>query len=192
MAAPAHVLTGKDGKITGLEVAKTIPGKYDAKGRRAPVVTDEKFVVPCDTIIKAIGERPDRALTKALGVATTNWGSVQADPWTLQTSNPKVWAGGDYVSGAANVATAMGYGKKAAKMMDRALTGLDRFAELWPQFEFDQTLPPPSQGGARNPARLLAPADRQGNVEVSPTFTEWQAKAECLRCLRCDIKAEAK
>jgi NADH-quinone oxidoreductase subunit F len=189
MAAPLRVITNKDGKISGLEVAKTIPGKYDTRGRRAPVVTKETYVVHCDTIIKAIGEKPNGALTKALGLETTSWGTLKVDPWTLQTSNPKVYAGGDYVSGAANVATAMGYGKKAAKMIDRQLTGENRFEELWPKFEYDNSVPPPSQGGPRNPARLIPAAERKGNVEVSPTFTEWQAKAECLRCLRCDIKS---
>ena len=118
----------------------------------------------------------------------TSWGSVKVDPWTLQTSNPKIYAGGDYASGATNVATAMGAGKKAAKVIDRQLTGLDRFEELWPKFDYDHTVPPPSQGGPRNPARLIPLEQRRGNVEVSPTFTEWQAKAECFRCLRCDIK----
>jgi NADH dehydrogenase FAD-containing subunit len=127
-------------------------------------------------------------LTKALGLATTSWGSLKVDPWTLQTSNPKIYAGGDYVTGATNVSTTMGAGKKAAKMIDRQLTGLDRFEVLWPKFDYDHTIPPPSQGGPRNPARLIPPEQRRGNVEVSPTFTEWQAKAECFRCLRCDIK----
>jgi NADH-quinone oxidoreductase subunit F len=185
MAAPLRLVTDKTGKLTGLEVAKTIPGKHDSKGRRVPVVTKDTYLIPCDAIIKAIGEKPDSTLQ--LG-----FDARKVDPWTLQTSNPKVYAGGDYVSGAANVATAMGYGKKAAKQIDRALTGLDRFEELWPKFEYDQTIPPPSQGGARNPARAIPPEQRVGNTEVSPTFTEWQAKAECLRCLRCDIKVEAK
>jgi hypothetical protein len=188
MAAPLRVVTNSTGKVTGLEVAKTIPGKYDARGRRAPVLTEDKYVVPCDTIIKAIGERPECQLSKSLGLAMTSWGSLKVDPWTLQTSNPKIYAGGDYVTGAANVSTTMGAGKKAAKMIDRQLTGLDRFEELWPKFDYDHTIPPPSQGGPRNPARLIAPEQRHGNVEVSPTFTEWQARAECFRCLRCDIK----
>jgi hypothetical protein len=86
----------------------------------------------------------------------------------------------------------MGWGKKAAKSIDRALTGEDRFEKLWPHFHYDQTLPPAGQGGGRNPARLLPVEERRGNwVDVSPTFTEWQAKAECFRCLRCDIKAPA-
>jgi NADH-quinone oxidoreductase subunit F len=105
-----------------------------------------------------------------------------------------VGGAGDVIAGAANVSTAMGWGKKAAKTMDRALTGEDRFEKLWPQFDYSQIIPPASQGGSRNPARLLPVEERRGTwVDVSPTFTEWQAKAECFRCLRCDIKApEAK
>jgi len=190
MAAPVRILVAQDGRITALEVAKTVPGKCDARGRRAPVVTKETYLVPCDTIIRAIGEKPDGRLTRALGLETTAQGTLQVDPWTLQTSHPKVYAGGDYVSGPANVATAMSSGKRAARMIDRALTGRDRFDELWPRFTYDHTAPPPAQGGPRNPARLLPVAERRsGAGEVSPTFTEWQAKAECLRCLRCDIKS---
>jgi NADPH-dependent glutamate synthase beta subunit-like oxidoreductase len=188
MIAPLRLVTDKTGRLTGLEVAKTVPGKFDARGRRAPVVTKDTYIIPCDAIVKAIGEKADSKLTSVLGLETTKWGTVKTDPWTFQTSNPKVYAGGDYITGAANVSTAMGWGKKAAKQIDLQLTGLDRFAELWPQFEFDQTIPPSSQGGARNPARVIPPTERIGNVDVSPTFTEWQAKAECLRCLRCDIK----
>jgi NADH-quinone oxidoreductase subunit F len=189
MAAPVRVVTDQNGRITGMEVAKTVPGKFDSRGRRSPVVTKDTYVVECETIIKAIGERQDEVLTKSLGLELTPWGSLKVDPWTLQTSHPKVFAGGDYTTGAANVSTAMGYGKKAARMIDRQLTGLDRFEELWPKFEYSHTVPPPGQGGSRNPARLLSVEERRGNyVDVSPTFMEWQARAEALRCLRCDIK----
>ena len=147
-------------------------------------------MVACDTIIKAIGEKQDKALTKTLGLELTPWGSLKVDPWTLRTSHPKVFAGGDYITVAANVSTAMGYGKKAAEMIDRQLTGLDRFEELWPTFECCHTVPPTGQGGSRTATRVLAVEERRGNyVDVSPTFTEWQARGETLRCLRCDIKA---
>jgi NADPH-dependent glutamate synthase beta subunit-like oxidoreductase len=190
MAAPLRIITDKSGRITGLEVAKTVPGKYDSRGRRSPVVTKETYVIPCNTVIKAIGERPDSVVTKALGLETTSWNSLKVNPWTHQTNHPKVYAAGDYVTGSANVSTAMGWGKKAAKTIDRALTGEDRFEKLWPHFDYDQTIPPTGQGGGRNPARLLPVEERRGTwVDVSPTFTEWQAKAECYRCLRCDIKA---
>jgi len=44
------------------------------------VSTKESYVVPCDTIIKAIGERAEKPLTKALGLALTDWGTLQVDP----------------------------------------------------------------------------------------------------------------
>ncbi len=190
MAAPVRIVTDQNGCITGMEVARTVPGEFDSRGRRSPVVTKDTYVVECDTILKAIGEKQDRALTKTLGLELTPWGSLKVDPWTLRTSHPKVFAGGDYITGAANVSTAMGYGKKAAEMIDRQLTGLDRFEELWPKFECSHTVPPPGQGGSRTPTRVLSVEERRGKyVDVSPTFTEWQARGEALRCLRCDIKA---
>jgi NADH-quinone oxidoreductase subunit F len=190
MAAPVRIITDKNRRITGLEAAKTVAGKFDSRGRRSPVITKETYVIPCDTVIKAIGEKADSTVTQALGLETTSRNTLKVNPWTHQTNHPKVYAAGDYVTGAANVSIAMGWGKKAAKSIDRALTGEDRFEKLWPHFDYSQTLPPSGQGGGRNPARLLPVEERRGTwVDVSPTFTEWQAKAECYRCLRCDIKA---
>jgi len=190
MAAPVRIITDKNRRITGLETAKTVAGKFDSRGRRSPVITKETYVIPCDTVIKAIGEKADSTVTQALGLETTSRNTLKVNPWTHQTSHPKVYAAGDYVTGSANVSIAMGWGKKAAKSIDRALTGEDRFEKLWPHFDYSQTIPPAGQGGGRNPERLLPVEERRGTwVDVSPTFTEWQAKAECFRCLRCDIKA---
>jgi len=190
MAAPLRVITNDQGRITGLLVAKTVPGKLDANGRRSPVITRETYVIPCDTVIKAIGEKPDSKVTKTLGLETTAVNSPKVNPWNRRTSHPKVYAAGDYITGASNVSNAMGWGKKAARAIDQALTGQDRFWKLWPHFEYSRTIPPASQGGSRNPSRLLSVEERRATTaEVSPTFTEWQAKAECYRCLRCDIKA---
>jgi NADH-quinone oxidoreductase subunit F len=127
---------------------------------------------------------------KDLGLELDKWGSIQIDPWTLRTSHPTVFAGGDLVTGAANVTSAMALGKKAAAAIDRQLTGEDRFRRLWPRTRYDNSIPPDSQGGPRN-AGAIVPGEqrRRGFDEVAHTFTEWQAKAEALRCLRCDVKA---
>ena len=116
MAAPVRVITDKSGRITGLEVAKTVPGKFDSRGRRSPVVTKETYVIPCDTVIKAIGEKPDSTVTKALGLETTSWNSLKVNPWTHQTNHPKVYAAGDYVTGAANVSIGHGLGQKSGEV----------------------------------------------------------------------------
>lgn len=190
LAAPVRVL-GENGRVTGLEVAKTVLGSFDSGGRRTPVLTDEKQVIPCDTIIEAIGERVEESVVRKLGLELGKSATIQVDPWTLQTGNPKVFAGGDVVSGASNVTNAMAFGKKAAAAIDRQLTGEDRFRQLWPQLVYDQTPPPHGQGGRRNAAKISRVAARRNFTEVSQTFSARQAKAEALRCLRCDIKATA-
>jgi NADH-quinone oxidoreductase subunit F len=189
LAAPVQIL-GDKGKVTGLEVAKTVLGKFDSKGRRIPMVTDEKYTIPCNTIILAIGEKAEAGLMKKLKLELTQSGSIQVDPWTLQTSHPKVYAGGDLVTGAANVTSAMALGKKAASAIDKQLTGEDRLRRLWPKIKYDNSIPPDSQGGPRNTGPVVPSEQRRrGFDEVSHTITEWQARAESLRCLRCDVKA---
>jgi hypothetical protein len=69
------------------------------------------------------------------------------------------------------------------------LTGQDRFRELWPVLEYENTPPPQGQGGPRNAAKIAGSAARRHNFnEVTRTFSAAQARAETLRCLRCDIK----
>jgi NADPH-dependent glutamate synthase beta subunit-like oxidoreductase len=189
LAAPVQVL-GENGEVTGLEVEKTTLGKFDARGRRTPVPTGEKYVIPCDTIIEAIGQKVEGEVSRRLNLRLAGSGTVEVDPWTLRTNDPRVSAAGDVVTGAANVSGAMALGKKAAQNIDRQLTGQDRFRELWPALEYDHTPPPHDQGGPRVAAKIAGPAARRHNFnEVTQTFTAARARAETLRCLRCDIKA---
>ena len=191
LAAPVQVVC-QGGQVTGLEVAKTILGQFDHDGRRKPIITDAKYVIPCDTIIKAVGESVDGEVARKLSLELNRGGTIRVNPWTLQTSNPKVYAGGDVVTGASNVSDAMGFGKKAAAAIDRQLTGLDRFRQLWPRLEWDNTIPPHAQGGSRNTGKLVPCARRRANFkEATQVITAWEAKAEALRCLRCDVKARA-
>jgi len=191
LVAPVRVL-GENGRVTGLEVAKTVLGPFDSSGRRTPVPTDEKYIIPCDMIIEAIGERVEQTVAQALGLQLNKSGTIKVDRWTLQTSHSKVFAGGDVVTGAANVTSAMAFGKKASAVIDRQLTGEDRFHQLWPPLVYDDTPPPLGQGGKRNAANVTRCAARRCNfAEVSQPFTARQATAEALRCLRCDIKASS-
>ena len=189
LAAPVQVL-GESGRVTGLEVAKTILGKYDSRGRRTPITTNENYIIPCDTIIEAIGEKVKGAVAQKLGLPLNKSGTIKVDPWTLQTSNPKVYAGGDAVTGAANVTTAMGFGKKAAAIIDRQLVGVDRFRQLWPRLQYGNTVPQHTADGSRNVGKLVPNDVRRSSWgEVSHTLSAWEAKTEAMRCLRCDLKA---
>ena len=130
-------------------------------------------------------------MAKKLGLELNKGGTIRVDPWTLQTSLPKVYAGGDVVTGASNVSDAMGFGKKAAAAIDRQLTGEDRFRQLWPRPAYDNSIPPHAQGGSRHAGKLAACAARRANFhEAVQPLSAWEAKAEALRCLRCDLKAD--
>ena len=129
-------------------------------------------------------------MAQKLGLPLNKSGTIQVDPWTLQTSNPKVYAGGDAVTGAANVTTAMGFGKKAAAIIDRQLVGVDRFRQLWPRPQYNNTVLQHTAEGPCNVGKLVPSEVRRSSwSEVSHTLSAWEAKTEAMRCLRCDIRA---
>ncbi len=100
-------------------------GEPDQSGRRSPVpIAGSEFEVPVDTVIVAIGQGPNPLVTKSTPSLILNKkGNIVADPQTLATSKPRVYAGGDIVTGAATVILAMGAGKSAAKAIDEYLSG---------------------------------------------------------------------
>jgi len=120
LAAPKRIL-GQDGRVSGLECVKMTLGEPDATGRRAPrPVEGSEFTVPVDSVILAIGEAPDLSfLPKKVEVNEDN--TIAVEPFTVETSTPGVFAGGDCVSGPATVIEAILAGKKAADCIDQYL-----------------------------------------------------------------------
>ncbi|MEI8198123.1 MAG: hypothetical protein WCI73_19685, partial [Phycisphaerae bacterium] len=112
------------------------------------------------------------------------------DRLTLASNLEKVYAVGDVITGPANVATAMGYGKQAAAIIDKQLTGRDRMGELRRQFNYPVVVPAEPMGGARHEMQHLPAPDRHENFsEVTLGLNGADALAESSRCLRCDVKA---
>ena len=109
----------KNGFVTGMRCIKMELGEPDAKGRRRPVpVQGSEFVLDVNTVIMAIGTAPNpliKSTTKGLEV--NDHGGIIVNEDGL-TSRPAVYAGGDAVTGAATVISAMGAGKTAAKAID--------------------------------------------------------------------------
>ncbi|TET74474.1 MAG: NADPH-dependent glutamate synthase, partial [Dehalococcoidia bacterium] len=91
-------------------------GEPDASGRRRPIPkTSSEFIIEVDTVVIALGTTPNPLVaTTTKGLETTRRGTVVADEETGKTSKDRVWAGGDIVTGAATVISAMGAGKRAA------------------------------------------------------------------------------
>lgn len=122
LVSPKKIL-GKDGRVKALKCIKMSLGEPDESGRRAPVpVEGSEFTIKSDMIILAIGEMPDLTfLPKEIEV--TEAGTIAVDPFTMETSMPSVFAGGDVVSGPATVVEAVVAGKKAASSIERYLKG---------------------------------------------------------------------
>ena len=115
---PVEILTGDSGDVRGMKVQKMELGEPDARGRRQPIALDEFIELDCDTVIYALGTKPNPIIGQsAPGLALNRWGNIVADDETLSTSLPGVFAGGDIVTGGATVILAMSAGRRAAKAM---------------------------------------------------------------------------
>jgi glutamate synthase (NADPH/NADH) small chain len=124
--APVEILADGDGAhVSGLRCVRTELGEPDASGRRAvTAVAGSEFIVPTDMVIKATGQQKMREFFAGLsGVELDRSGRVRVDPKTMQTSNPKFFAGGDCVNGGREAVDASQTGKLAAGGIHLALTG---------------------------------------------------------------------
>ena len=96
-------------------------GEPDDSGRRRPVPIEGAIEeIPCDVAISAIGTNAN-PFAKMIGdIKLNKWGYIEADD-EGRTSDPRIWAGGDIVTGAATVILAMGAGKAAAASITKHL-----------------------------------------------------------------------
>ncbi len=116
LTAPTRFLGTDDGFLTGVECLRMELGEPDASGRRRPVtIPGSEFTVEIDTAVISIGSSANPLLTKSTpGLVLNKWGNIVADPKTGKTMKPRVWAGGDIVTGAATVILAAGAGRIAS------------------------------------------------------------------------------
>jgi len=120
---PENPRDPKNNFVTGMKCVRMKLGEPDEKGRRRPVVIDgSEFVIDVDTVVMSIGTSPNpliKSTTKGLEVNPRGGIIVNEDGLTSRNG---VYAGGDAVTGAATVISAMGAGKTAAKGIDEYLT----------------------------------------------------------------------
>ena len=114
----------KNGFVTGIKCVRMELGAPDERGRRRPVeIKGSEFVLDVDSVIISIGTSPNpliKSTTKGLEVNSR--GGIVVEEGTGKTSKDAVYAGGDAVTGAATVISAMGAGKAAAKAIDDYLS----------------------------------------------------------------------
>ncbi len=122
LVSPLEFLAGEDGSVAAIRVQHMELGEPDESGRRRPVpIEGEIEDIPCDVAISAIGTNANPFASMIGDIKLNKWGYIEADE-EGRTSDPRIWSGGDIVTGAATVILAMGAGKAAAASMTRELT----------------------------------------------------------------------
>ena len=113
---PTKFIGDESGWVKGMECIKMELGEPDASGRRRPVpIEGSEFLMDVDTVIIAIGQTPNPLIQRTTeNLETTKWGTIIVNEETGATTKDGVYAGGDVVSGAATVISAMGAGRTAA------------------------------------------------------------------------------
>ncbi|MBC7261018.1 MAG: NADPH-dependent glutamate synthase [Chloroflexi bacterium] len=123
LTTPVEVLGTEKGWVRGVRLQKQQLGEPDASGRPRPVpIPGSEYDMEVDMVIMALGTRPNpMVFTDTPDLERTKHGTVVANEETGRTKKPRVWAGGDIVTGAATVISAMGAGKRAAADIDAYL-----------------------------------------------------------------------
>ena len=108
--------------VTGIECLKMSLGEPDAKGKRTPIaIPGSEFTIPVDMVIKAIGQKPAESFLSGVNGLKLNGGKVPVNAETMQTGNPKYFAGGDCINGGKEVVNAAADGKRAARGIHKTL-----------------------------------------------------------------------
>jgi ferredoxin len=182
---------GQNGKVTGLEVIHCI-SVFDDQDRFNPTFAPgTETIIPCDTVILAIGQASDLTFLKPSdGIEITRQGTPKIDPATLMTTAPGIFAAGDIAFGPRLIINAVADGKKAAEEIDKFIRG----SEWKPKPQYVQITVLDHHKMAEQYdeySRLAVPVipleRRTGIAEVETGFTEEQARREASRCLQCWI-----
>ncbi len=124
LVTPKEIVKDENNRVTGLRFTRNELGAPDEKGRRRPVeIAGSDFVMPADTIIVAIGQRPNPTISKTTPDLQVTERGVIALNEKGETSLPGVFAGGDIIRGGATVLLAMKDGLEAARKINAYLEG---------------------------------------------------------------------
>ncbi|MCJ7673241.1 MAG: FAD-dependent oxidoreductase [Acidimicrobiia bacterium] len=193
-----HRFVGEDGRVTGLETI-AVESVFDEQGRFAPTfLPDTEAVIAADSIVLAVGQASDLDLLEGVDIERNPQGNLRVDPGTLQTSHPRIWAGGDVAKGPRNLIDAVADGRRAAAAIHASLggvaqaSGLQALGTTPSEVRVEISLRPGFRrldSGYDAIPRVdvpTTPTDRRvGFAEVEVGYDEIDAQREALRCLRC-------
>jgi heterodisulfide reductase subunit A-like polyferredoxin len=189
LTAPTRLIL-ENGEIRGMACLRMALGEADESGRPRPVpISGSEFLLEADTVIPAISQSPDLSyITEKDGLRTTRWGTIEADPLTLETSAKGIFAGGDAVTGPQTYIDAMAAGRKGAISIDRYLTGEDlRKGREGEGTQKDHVLIDVEgyEHCERAPMFTLPLEKRRSFDEVNQGLKQEEVIREAERCLQC-------
>ncbi len=191
--------THENGRLTGVLFEK-VKAERDAMGRRKLVPTGEPDeLIPCDDVLVAVGqENAFPWIEPEAGIEFDQWGMPKVDTVTMQSTNPKIFFGGDAAFGPKNIIWAVAHGHEAAVSIDKFLSGEDLTYRPAPAVEIlgqkmgihewsydneitlDKRFPVPLRD------KVIALRDIKTEVELG--FDPNLALGEAHRCLNCDVQ----
>ncbi len=185
-----RILDG-DRQVTGVECLEVAAFEFGGDGRaHIDAVEGSAHVLPADTVIFAIGQRPE--IPDQFELDTDERGHIEVDPYTFDTSVEGVFAAGDAVNVSGSVIEAIASGRRGAVAVDRYLGGSGNLdEELAPPEEPASWLGPGKGFGALNRCQedCIAAAERiKGFGGIVQALCEEAATAESSRCLQCDLR----
>ena len=192
MVAPVAYLAGDNGQVRGMRFVRTQMGETDASGRRRPEpIPGSEFELPATTVLLATGQFPDGTI-----VGESGKGLISSDGWLAsgaahRTTRPKIFAAGDFATGARTLIDAIAHAKECALVVDEALMGKRRMHEV-AIVEDAKTTGRTREMDAvpRRKMRLLPVLDRTLRAEVEQGFEKERAAEETTRCYLCHHKME--
>ncbi len=196
--APKEFLI-KGGKLAGVVFEKMIEQGVDAKGRPKLVASGELVTIGCDDVLMAIGQ--DNAfpwIEQDAGLDFNEWGMPKVDKVTFQSTNPKVFFGGDSAWGPENIIWAVSHGHQAAISIDafchgktiteRPAPGHNLISQKMGIHEWSYKNDYDAGRRMSVPHADLATSLKNIKLEVELGFDEVRALKEAARCLNCDVQ----
>ncbi len=181
-----------EGRFSGAEF-KQCTAVFDDQGNFNPSYDETNLtILEGDNVIVAIGQAADLSFADKDGIAVTPRGGLEADPITLATPIPGLFAGGDVFYGPKSVVEAVAGGKKACESIHRFLNNLDLKSD---GEKDDDSYEKPDVSGEphikREVMQTLSLEERDGNFkEIALGFSEEETLLEVERCVKCGICSE--
>lgn len=189
----------EEGKLKGMTFEK-VEAEYDEEGNRSLVPTGEDLVfMEADDVLMAIGQENSFPwIERDLGIEFDKWDMPVVDKATFQSTNPKVFFGGDSAFGPENIITAVAHGHQAAISIDLLcqgnpvdtrpppLTNLASQKMGVHEWSYDNSVAPDVRYAVPH-----APLDRllkDRKLEVELGFDQDTGYKEAERCLNCDVQ----